>query len=93
MTIIEKEDFIVDLEYNEDYAIVHLPKVEKFTKDIYLDLIKTFEELKEFLKSMQFIHVWAAIEPSNVLINKFAGKMGLTFLGEAENLNVYRGDL
>lgn len=93
MTLVQKENFIVDLEYNEDYAIVHLPKVDKFTKDIYLDMSTVFEDMKEFLKVVGYDHVWAALDPSNKMMIKFAGKMGLSFQGEAENMNVYRGDL
>ena len=93
MTLVQKDSFTVDLEYNEDYAIVHLPKVDKFTKDIYLDMSIVFEDMKEFLKVVGYDHVWAALEPTNKIMIKFASKMGLTFQGEAENLNVYRGDL
>jgi len=93
MTLVQKDSFTVDLEYNEHYAIVHLPKVDKFTKGIYLDMSIVFEDMKEFLKVVGYDHVWAALEPTNKPMIKFVGKIGLTFQGEAEDLNVYRGDL
>lgn len=92
-SLIEKENFIVDLEYNQDFAIIHLPKVTKFTRSIYLDFTESLTKIDNFLRDFGYQSIWVACYPEDTSTNKLAKKMGFEYRGSAENLNVYEREL
>ena len=89
ITLLSKEKYKVDLEYNEDFAILHLPTVAKFTKDVYLDMKFTIEDITEFLDAAGYPDVWLAISPYDKVLKKFVGRLGFGYKGTAEDMDVY----
>lgn len=89
ITLLTKEKYRVDLEYNEDFAILHLPTVDKFTKDVYLDMKFTVEDISEFLTTAGYPAMWIAISPYDKVIKKFVGRLGFVYKGTAEDMDVY----
>ena len=88
-TILDKEKYSVDLEYNEQYAILHLPYVEKFTKSLYLDIVSTLEGWDSFFKSFGYNDIWVAVRPEDNSISKLVKKLGFEHRGNAEGYDVY----
>ena len=93
IVLLQKEGYQIDLEYNSEYAILHLPSVKKFTRDVYLDMRVTFEDIIDFLKDTGYENLWVAVEPTNSLIIKFASRFGFEYEGSAEGLDVHRKEL
>jgi len=89
-TIVEKPEYRVDLEYNDMYAILHLPYVGKFTKSVYQDMQITVQDIYEFIKTIEYVGMWIAIDPFNKVLNKFVQRIGFVHLGEADNMSVYQ---
>lgn len=89
LSILKTPDYIVELEYNESFVILHLPKVVKFTKSVYTEMMESFEEIKEFLRTIGFTELWCAVAPEDPRINKLAQRMGFEFIANADCLNVY----
>ena len=90
MRIVDKEDYAVDLEYTDSLAILHLPRVDRFTKTVYQDMFIVVEDLWEFIQTIGYQGMYIAITPSEVLLNKFVKKLGFHFLGIGEGLAVYQ---
>ena len=86
-TLVEKDVYKVDLEYNESFAIIHLPYVTKFTKTIYEDMLNTFEKIKTFIYDMGYPNVWVATSEPRAL--KLATRMGFVQKGSSDGLDVY----
>ena len=88
-TLVEKDEYSVDLEYNEDFAIIHLPVVLKFTREIYGDMILTFPKIKEFIKDMGYKDLWVATIPGDTSTSKLAQRFGFEYKGTDSGLDVY----
>lgn len=87
--ILETEDYTIDLEYTEEFAILHLPRVQKFTKSIYLQGREKLEDIKDFLFTTGFQAIWVAVFPEDEMTNKFVKRLGFEYAGDFENLSVY----
>lgn len=87
--IVNQEHYEVDLEYNEQYAILHLPRVSKFNKTVYIDMADRLEQFAEFIKSSGYFGLWAAISPDNNVLDKLIKKLGFKYLGTSGALAVY----
>ena len=92
-TLLEKPTYKVDLEYNEQFAILHLPLVAKFDRDVYWDMVNTIEDIAGFLHDMHYTHLWTAIEPENKPTNKLMSRLGFELQGEGEGMNVYMKEI
>ena len=88
-TLVEKEDYGVDLEYTVDFAILHFPYVYKFSKGILLDMYSTIESLKGFLADMGYEHIWVAIPPEKESTAKLVQRFGFEYKGSDQGLDVY----
>lgn len=88
ITLYENSGMQIDLEYTDQYAILHLP-VLKMNKTNYLDFLDKVPELCEFLLSAGYVGVWTAIEPEKKVIAKLLDRLGAKKLGSDKGLDVY----
>lgn len=88
-TLVEKEDYKVDLEYGGEFAIIHLPYVLKFSKGVYIDMMYTLEDIQKFLFDMGYDKLWAAVAPGRNTTTKLAKRLGFEYKGSADGLDVY----
>lgn len=89
ITVFKTNDYQVDIEYSKFFCIVHLPKVKKFTKDMYLELKTRFDELKEFAKTIGYMAIYAAVYSNDKPTEKFAKSMGMTYKGSSDGFQIY----
>ena len=87
LRIIEVEHISIDLEYNEDFAIMHLPRLDKLNKSRLSQLKEYIENLHSFVETMGYGVLYAATDQPST--QKLAEKMGFEYLGEQNNLKVY----
>lgn len=88
LRIIELDEASADLEYNKQFVIVHLPRVDKFNKGS-LKLFKRYlDDLHDFVTTLGYSDLHAATDHAPTL--KLAEKLGFEFLGEHNNLKVFR---
>lgn len=86
---VSKDNYVVDLEYSPEFAILHLPYVKKFSKSTYLDMLDEIKGIVSFLNDLNYEYVWLAIKPEDILIAKFVKKLGFNYKGTSDNLDVY----
>ena len=79
----------MDLEYNEEFAILHLPFVEKFNRETYEDIMLNFPRLKVFLADMGYANIWAATAPLDKPTGKLLERLGFNKAGESHGMDVY----
>lgn len=92
INLVDTIDYTIELEYNEFFAILHLPKVKKFTKDFYLHAHEKMEQLHQFFGTLGYEAFWVAVYPEDKLNNKFALRLDFEYVGLFEGMNVYKRD-
>lgn len=85
----ENLDYQLDVEYNKDYVIFHLPLVNKFSKGVFLDMLCKLDELYTMFNTMGHQYVWAAVDPNNQKVNRLLVKLGFKYAGSADGMSVY----
>lgn len=86
--------FSVDLEYSKEYIILHLPTVDKFTKEVYFEMLYMLDDWWDFFQTIGYTELHAAVDPNNRKINRLLRKIGFRPIGSANNLTVwsYKGE-
>jgi hypothetical protein len=86
--------FSVDVEYNKDYIILHLPTVDKFTKSTLFEMQELLDDLWDFFQTMGYTEIHAAAETYNRPINRLLRLLKFSQMGSSNGMNVwsYRGD-
>lgn len=88
-TIIKRDNYRVDLEYSNVVAILHLPYLEKFTRDFYEESFVVVKDLLEFVEEMGYNGLHAAIYEHDKKIQKFADRLGFKYSGKADGFLIY----
>lgn len=88
--LIQRDGYVIRLEYNEDYVIVHLRDIDKFTKEIFQDMLIQLEDWSDFLKAMGRDYLWAAVPRDNTEIKRLLGGLKFQFVSHKDDLTVYR---
>lgn len=90
LTLFENPEYGVRLEYNQDFAIVHLPYTNKMTKEVYLDMESRLEQWWLFLKTAGYNGIWCAVDPKDSKINRLVTLLKFKYVGMSEGMSVYR---
>ena len=88
-TLIDKEQYEVDLEYNEEFFILHLPRVDKLTKGVYEELKKTSDEILKFAYVAGYDAIYLGIPEEKTSTKKLAERLGFSRMGSAQGMDVY----
>ncbi len=88
-TIVDTDDFQLDVEYNETFLILHLPRLRP-TPGVIKALKVKLEELEEFAYASSWIMLFTAIHPDDKAMRKLMKIIGAEYTGTAEGLDVYR---
>jgi hypothetical protein len=83
-------DYRVDLEYNKDFVILHLPHVHKFSKQMFQDMQFKLDDWYQFFKTAGYDAIYAAVDPDNLRIAKLLLRLDFIYQGKADGLHVYK---
>lgn len=86
--------FEVDLEYNKDYIILHLPSVDKFTKSTFFEMQYLLDDWWDFFQTVGYTEIFAAVDPNNKPINRLLRRLNFKPLGLSDSMRIwsYRGE-
>ncbi len=87
-TLIEDEDMILDLEYSDQYFILHLPLFTPKKSSVQRLRVK-LEELKEFADTIGYTGVYAAIGKDDKPMHKLVRLLYFKHIGENEGLDIF----
>lgn len=88
--LVKCDGYVLRFEYNEDYVIVHLREIDKFTKEVFQDMLIQLEDWSDFLKAMGHRYLWAAVPKDNAKIKRLLGGLKFQFVSHKDDLTVYR---
>jgi hypothetical protein len=88
--LVNQEHYEVDLEYNDQYAIIHLPRVSKFNRSVYLDMVDKLKSIADFLKDGGYFGLWVAFKPEDITLGKLVEKLGFVYLGSSDGLVIHK---
>lgn len=80
--------FSIRLEYNENFIIIHLPSIDKMTKQVITEMKTMLKEWWQFFKTMGYKAVFAAVEPENKM-NKLLHMLNFKYVGNDNKYLVY----
>lgn len=84
ITLFETE-YSVRLEYNKDYAIFHMPYVNKFTPNVYKDMVVKLEDWYEFFSTLGYNGIYAALDENNSKMIRLLNKLGFVYVNKDPN--------
>jgi hypothetical protein len=92
-TLYECEDYEFRLEYNRLFMALHLPRVSKWNKSVFLSMLVKVSEVKDFSVGLGYPALHCAVHETNEKILKLATRLGFTPVGNSDGLVVfeYRG--
>lgn len=91
---IRGSNFSVRLEYSKTYIVLHLPTVDKFSKNTFLEMQYMLDDWWDFFKTVGYSSIHVGVEPDNSKINRLLRKLNFRMIGKADGLNIwsYTGD-
>jgi len=81
--------FSIRLEYNEEFIILHLPTIDKMTKEVLVEMKTMLSEWWVFFKTIGYKAIFAAVEPESK-INKLLHMLNFEYVGKDNEYFVYR---
>jgi hypothetical protein len=87
--IIQIEDFDLDLEYEDDFIALHLPRMTRLNKKNYFKLRKVVDELTDLVKTMGYVGLWAALDDDQPLMKKLVIRLGFEYIERNEEMDLF----
>ena len=81
--------FDIRLEYNKDFMILHLPYIERMTKEVYIEMTFLLEDWWAFFKTVGYTGIHAAIDPNDVKTAKLVKMLKFDYVGTSNGADVY----
>ena len=85
-----EDAYEVDIEYNEDYAILHFAHLDKINKDILMDMKARLGDIYKFFTTIGYECLHIALHEHNVKLHRLVKRLGFTFMGNADGLAVFQ---
>lgn len=85
--------YTIRIEYNQDFVIIHLEDIDKFTKDIFRRMQRQLLEWSRFFKAMGRTHIWAAVPDNKPQIKRLLGGLNFQYAGRSEDMTVYNREV
>lgn len=89
LVIYEGLDMKIRLEYNHTYAIIHMKDVKDFNIKSYRKLEELKNPLYDFLKTVGYEKVFAAMPRANHKIKRLAVMLGFRYIGTQDGNDIY----
>jgi hypothetical protein len=88
--LVKRDGYVVRIEYNEDYVILHLKEIDKFTKEVFQDMLLFREDWSDFLRAMGHSYMWAALPEDNIKMKRLLGGLKFQFVNNKDGFTVYK---
>lgn len=91
--LFDRQNFGIDLEYNKDVIILHLPWLTKFTAGTFKEMVKLLAEFSVFFKTIGKDKLYAAVETNDVKIKNLLKKLGFKRTNISGDLDIFEKEL
>ena len=89
LTIVETEDYTLDLEYSDSFFILHLLYFKPSVATVR-ELKNKVEELREFSKVVGYTGVYTGVDPEDTKMPKLLRMLNAEKIGNSEGIDVYQ---
>jgi len=87
--LVETTTYGIDLEYNDDFAILHIPYVNKFNRTVLADMVLKLEDLGDFINCMGYPRIHLGIPTTDITTQKLALRLNFELKGESQGFSIY----
>lgn len=88
--LVKCDGYVFRIEYNEEYVILHLRDIDKFSKEVFVSMKNQLEDWSAFIKAMGHEYIWAAVPKDNLKIQRLLSGLSFKYFAENDGLNVYK---
>ena len=88
LRLLETDNLSIDLEYNEQFAILHIPRAGKFRKGELQTLQSYLKQWDEFIYDMGLDGPYTVADTP--ITEKLVNKLGFVYLGNHGTTKVYK---
>ena len=89
LTIVESEDYTLDLEYSDEFFILHLLYFKPSVASVR-ELKNKVIELKQFSKVIGYSGVYTGVDPLDTKTPKLLRMLNAEKIGNSEGIDVYQ---
>lgn len=82
--------FSVRIEYNKDFVIIHLPSIDKMSKEVFFEMKTLLNDWWCFVSTMGYKAIFAAVPLEDLKINRLLVMLNFTPLDKFEDYLVYK---
>lgn len=83
------ENFRLRLEYDEEFMIIHLVEIDKFSKETFLEMKEMLEEWNRFMKTVGYEGTHAGVPVDNIPMIRILSALGFTHIGTNDGLYIF----
>lgn len=88
--LVKCDGYVFRIEYNEEYVILHLRDIDKFSKEVFVSMKNQLEDWSAFIKAMGHEYIWAAVPKDNIKIQRLLNGLNFKYVKQYEDLVVCR---
>ena len=88
--LVKCDGYVFRIEYNEEYVILHLRDIDKFSKEVFVSMKNQLEDWSAFIKAMGHEYIWAAVPKDNLKIQRLLNGLNFNYVKQYEDLVVCR---
>jgi hypothetical protein len=88
--LVKGDGYVIRIEYNKDYVILHMRDIDKFTKEVFISMKYQLEDWYEFVSTMGHKYIWAAVPKDNLKIQRLLNGLNFKYVEQYEDLVVCR---
>ena len=88
--LIKCDGYVCRIEYNEDYVILHLREIDKFSKEVFISMQYQLEDWAAFIRAMGHEYIWAAVPENDTKVRRLLSGLKFRYVSQQDDLTVYR---
>ncbi len=87
---IKGKNFEAHIEYGENLVAIHLPTVDQFDKETFLEMKDMLNEWDHFFKTVGYEETYVAFEPDNEKMRKLVRMLNFEYVIDNLGFSIYR---
>lgn len=84
------KNFEADIEYNKNHVAIHLPKIETFNKETFLEMREMLKNWNDFFKTVGYEETYAAFFITDEKMKKLVTMLEFEYVRENIGFSIYR---
>ena len=87
---VKGKNFEADIEYNENHVAIHLPNIEVFNKETFLEMKEMLRDWNAFFKTVGYQETYAAFFIHDDKMKKLVRMLEFEYVRDNVGFSIYR---